>query len=47
MDPHVLTHIHVERLDDRYPKLKIYITELNLDSCKYLPVAQVTTHCMV
>jgi hypothetical protein len=29
-------------MDDRYPKLKIYISELILDSYKYMPVAYVT-----
>jgi len=33
--------------DGRCPKLKIYISELILDGCEYIPVAHVTMHCMV
>jgi len=29
-----------------YPNLKIYITELVLDSYKYISVAYVTMHCV-
>jgi len=31
-DPHILTHVNTVRLDDRYPKLKMHISELILDS---------------
>jgi len=31
-EPHILAHKNIECVDDRYPKLKIYITSLTLDS---------------
>jgi hypothetical protein len=31
-DPHILTHVNTVRPYDSYPKLKIYISELILDS---------------
>ena len=31
-DPHILTHVNTVRPDGRYPKLKIYISEVILDS---------------
>jgi hypothetical protein len=31
-DPYILTHVNTVRLDDKYPKLKIYISELILGS---------------
>jgi hypothetical protein len=34
-------------LDDRHPRLIIYISEMILDSYEYIPVAQVTMQCMV
>ena len=33
--------------DDRHPELKIYISELILDSYEYIPVAYVTMHCVI
>jgi hypothetical protein len=33
--------------DDRYPKLKIYTSEMILDSYKYTPVACAIMHCMI
>ena len=44
-DPHILVHIKLRA--DRYPKLKIYVSELNLDSYKYLTVAHITKYCMI
>ena len=32
MDPHILAHVNTVFLDDRYPKLNIYISELILHS---------------
>jgi len=32
---------------ETYPKLRIYISELILDSYEYIPVAQVAMHCMI
>lgn len=42
-DPHVLAHVNAECLDDIlvYPKLKIYISKLNLDGYEYIPLAYV------
>jgi len=39
MDPHILAYVNTECPDDRYPKLKIYISELILDSCECILVA--------
>jgi hypothetical protein len=36
-DPHVLAHINRQLADDRYPDLKIYISELTVDSYQYTP----------
>jgi hypothetical protein len=47
MDLRILALINIERPDGRYPKLKIYISELILDSYKYIPVAYVRMHCMI
>jgi len=33
--------------DDRYPELNIWISELILDSCEYIPVSYVTKYCMI
>jgi hypothetical protein len=44
---HILAHVNIECLDDRYPKLKIYISEMNLGSNEYIPVAYATMHSMV
>jgi hypothetical protein len=46
-NPHILAHANEECLDDGYPKLKIYISKLVLDSYKYIAVAYVTMICMV
>ena len=43
-DPHILVHVNVEYRDDRDPKLKIYISELILDSYEYIPVAYITMY---
>jgi hypothetical protein len=32
---------------NRYPKLKIYISELILDSYKYIPVEYITMQCSI
>ena len=39
--------VNIQCLDDRHPKLKIYISELILDSYEYIAVAYITMHCMV
>ena len=35
-DPHIRTQVNTVRPDDRYPKLKIYISELFLDSSHHV-----------
>jgi hypothetical protein len=47
MDPHILAHVHMEFAEERYPKLKIYISELISDSYKYIPGANKGTNCMI
>jgi len=44
MDPHVLAHVNIECPDDRYQKVKIYISEMTLDRYDYIPVAYVIMH---
>jgi hypothetical protein len=44
---HILAHVNVEYLDDRYPKLKICNSELILDSHEYIPLAHIAMHCMI
>jgi len=34
--PHIFSHVNIECSDDRYPKLKMYISELILDSYEYI-----------
>jgi len=46
-NPHILAQVNIACPDDWYPKLKIYIPELILDSYKYIQVAYVTRHCMI
>jgi hypothetical protein len=47
MDAHVLVKVNTGCPDDRYPKFKICISGLILDSYEYVPVAYVTMHCMI
>jgi hypothetical protein len=44
---YILAHVNIECLNDRYPKLKIYISDVILDSRKLIPVAYATMHTMV
>ena len=46
-DPHILVHVNTECPYDRYPKLKMCISELILGSFKYIPLALVTMQCMI
>jgi hypothetical protein len=46
-DPHLLADVNIDCPDDRYPKLKMYISELISDSYEYISVAYVTVHCMI
>jgi hypothetical protein len=45
--PYILLRVNIGCPDDRYPKLKIYIPELILDSYEYIPAAYVTMNCMI
>jgi hypothetical protein len=47
MDPRILAHVDTAFPNDRCVKLKIYILEMIVDSCKYVPVKYVTMHCML
>jgi hypothetical protein len=47
IDPHILAHVNIVCLDDTYPKLKMYVSEMILDSYKYIPLAYATVHSMV
>jgi hypothetical protein len=38
-DPHILDCVNIEFRDDSHQKLKIYATELILNSSEYIPVA--------
>jgi hypothetical protein len=46
-DPHIHAPVNTECPDDRYLKLKIYVSGLITDSHKYIPVAHVTTNCVI
>jgi hypothetical protein len=46
-DPHILPHVNTECSDDRYPKLKIYISELILDIYEYISLTCVALNCMI
>jgi hypothetical protein len=46
-DHHILADVNIEYPHDRYPKLKMYIQELILDSYEYIKVTYVTMHCMI
>ena len=43
-DPHILAHVNTECVDDRYPKLEIYISEVILDGYEYMPATYVTIY---
>jgi len=36
-DSHIRAHVNIECPDDRYPKLKILVSELISDSYDYIP----------
>ena len=46
-DSHILAHVNTEYPDDSCPKLKDYISELNLDSNESIPAAYVTMNCII
>jgi hypothetical protein len=43
-DSHVRAHVNIECPDDRYPKLKILVSELISNNYDYIPVVSVTMH---
>jgi hypothetical protein len=47
MAPHMFAHVKTVCSDQRYPKFKMYVSELILDSYKYSPVAYVKLHGMI
>jgi hypothetical protein len=47
MDPHIHAYVNIECSDDRYSNLKIYISELILDSYEYILVACLIIHCII
>jgi hypothetical protein len=46
-DDHILADLNAERPDDWYPKLNIYVSELILDSYKYITMAHVKMYCVI
>jgi len=46
-DPHIVAHGSMDCPPDWYPVLKTGISELILDSHKYILIAYVTIHCMI
>jgi hypothetical protein len=46
-DPHILAHVYRECPDDKYVQLKIYISELTVDSYEYVQVAYVKMPFMI
>jgi hypothetical protein len=46
-DPHILAQVNTECPDDKYPKLKIYISEVISSGYEYIPVAYVTMRCII
>ena len=46
-DPQILAYVNTECPDYGYPKLKLYISKLILDSYEYIPSEHVTMHCIV
>jgi hypothetical protein len=46
-DPHIIADVNTEYQDDTYPKLKIFIPEMILDSYEHIVVAYVTMHRMI
>jgi hypothetical protein len=47
MNFHIPAHVNTVCPDDRYPKLKPYISQLISDSYEYIPVAYTKMHCMI
>jgi hypothetical protein len=41
-DSHILAYVNMDCMDDRYPKLDIYTSELISDSREYTPLTYVT-----
>jgi hypothetical protein len=47
MNPNNQVHVNIEFLKDKYPKFKIYTSELTLNICEYKPPAHVTMQSMI
>jgi len=47
LDPHILAHVNTVCLNDRHPKLNIYISELISLSYEHIPVTYITMHHMI
>jgi hypothetical protein len=45
--PHIFAYVNIQWLDGKPPKLKIYISELILDTYKYIPASHQTMHCRI
>ena len=46
-DPHSTAHVNTDCTEDRYPKLKIFISELTLDSYQYITIVYVTMRSLI
>ena len=46
-DPHIRFQVIIRCPDDRHRKLKVYMSELIIDSYDCISVAQVTMLCMI
>ena len=44
---YILTHVNIECRNDMHPKLKIYISEIILDSYEYILVLYVIMHWVI
>jgi len=47
MNPHNHVYVKIKFLNEKYPKLKIYILELTLNSYGYKPAVHIIMHCMI
>jgi len=47
MYPHTLAHVNIECPENKYPKLKIYISQLILDGYENLSVTYVKMHDII
>ena len=47
IDPHIFAHVNMGCPDDRHSRLKIYLSEMILDSYEYTTGGYVKMQCMV